>query len=72
MPVTDADTTEAAILSRVIDPTQPTFDPEAARAILALDFSPEDKTRYGRCRHLNRHRKGRSDAAIVHRHGSWL
>ena len=39
MHVTDAGTSEVAILSRVIDPDKPTFAAEAARAILALDFS---------------------------------
>ncbi len=42
---TDAATSEVAILSRVIDPDKPTLVPEAARAILALDFSRADKER---------------------------
>jgi hypothetical protein len=36
---------ESAILSRVLEPDKPTFSAAAARAILDLDFSPEDKDR---------------------------
>ncbi|HJT76515.1 MAG TPA: hypothetical protein VJ739_04870 [Gemmataceae bacterium] len=38
-------TSELAILSRVLEPEKPTFSPAAARQILALDFSPDDKER---------------------------
>ena len=40
-----ANTSEAAILSRVVEPDKPTLSPRAARDILALDFSPADKDR---------------------------
>jgi hypothetical protein len=36
---------EAAILSRVLEPDKPMLSPEAARELLALDFSPADKDR---------------------------
>jgi hypothetical protein len=42
---TETSTSEVAILSRVIEPEKATFAPEAARAILALDFNAEDKNR---------------------------
>ncbi len=34
---------EAAILDRMVKPDQPTFSPEAARALLEFDFDPIDK-----------------------------
>ena len=34
---------DVAILSRVLEPDKPTLSPQAARAILALDFAPADK-----------------------------
>ena len=37
--------TEAAILSRVIDPATPSLVPEAARSILKLDFQAKDQER---------------------------
>jgi hypothetical protein len=45
MPLSDASTSEVAILSRVLEPDKPTLSPEAARALLALDFSRADKER---------------------------
>jgi hypothetical protein len=45
MQLSDASTSEVAILSRVVEPDKPTLSPEAARALLALDFSPADKAR---------------------------
>ncbi len=42
---TSSDTGEAAILDRIVQPDQPTLSPEAARGILALDFSQADKER---------------------------
>jgi hypothetical protein len=36
-------TSDAAILARVLEPKKPTFPVQAARAILALDFSESDK-----------------------------
>jgi hypothetical protein len=41
----DVDTSDVAILSRVIEPDKPTLSREAARAILALDFTQADKER---------------------------
>jgi len=38
-------TSEIAILSRVLEPEEPTFSPEAARSILAMDFGPQDRER---------------------------
>lgn len=38
-------TTELAIWGRVLDAETPTFTPEAARAIIALDFPQADKDR---------------------------
>jgi hypothetical protein len=40
-----ANASEVAILSRVLEPDQPTLPPEAARALLALEFGPADKER---------------------------
>jgi hypothetical protein len=36
---------EAVILSRVIEPEKPNMPPEAARALLELDFGAEDRAR---------------------------
>lgn len=36
---------DAEILSRVIDPAQPTLSPEAANSILALTFAEQDRRR---------------------------
>jgi hypothetical protein len=40
-----ANTSEVAILRRVLEPDKPTFSAQAARDILALDFRPTDKER---------------------------
>jgi len=45
MHLSNADTSEVAILSRVLEPDKPTLAPKAAHALLALDFSPADKDR---------------------------
>jgi hypothetical protein len=37
--------TEAAILSRILEPNMPSFSPNGARDILALDFPQDDKVR---------------------------
>jgi hypothetical protein len=39
------DTSEAAIFSRLLEPENATMPPEAARSILALDFSQVDRDR---------------------------
>lgn len=39
------DTTEVAILNRMLRPDAPTFSSEGARDILALDFDPADRDR---------------------------
>lgn len=36
---------DAAILRRIVEPQKPTFSVAASRAILALDFSADDKDR---------------------------
>ena len=45
MHTTRIDTSEAAIFSRVIEPEKVMLSPDAARAILALDFPPADRQR---------------------------
>jgi hypothetical protein len=45
MHVSQAGTSEVSILNRIFRPDAPTFSPEAARDILALDFDEADKTR---------------------------
>ena len=45
MPATHADTSEVSILNRILRPNTPTFSPEAAQDILALDFDQVDKDR---------------------------
>lgn len=50
MQVGHADTSEVSILNRILRPNAPTFSPEAARDILALDFDQADKDRM---RHLS-------------------
>jgi len=36
---------EATILRRLIEPRKPTLPPEAAKAILGLEFAPQDRAR---------------------------
>jgi hypothetical protein len=43
MELTHGNSSEAAILSRIVEPDQPTFNVELARAILAMDFNQADK-----------------------------
>jgi hypothetical protein len=45
MQVSHADNSEVSILNRILRPKTPTFSPEAARDILALDFDQADKDR---------------------------
>lgn len=45
MTTMQTDTSEAAIFSRVFEPKKATLSIDAARAILALDFRPEDRQR---------------------------
>ena len=45
MQISQLDTSELAILSRVLEPAKPTFPVAAARAILDLDFNSTDKAR---------------------------
>jgi hypothetical protein len=45
MQLSRADTSEVGILSRVLGPDKPALSPEAARDLLALDFSAADKAR---------------------------
>jgi hypothetical protein len=45
MPVTRTRNSEVSILNRILRPNEPTFSPEAAQDILALDFEPADKDR---------------------------
>jgi hypothetical protein len=42
---TSIDATDVAILGRVLQPDKPTLPPEAARALLALEFGQEDRER---------------------------
>ena len=43
MQMSRVNASEVAILSRVLEPERPTLSPQAARDILALDFSLADK-----------------------------
>src|SRR5712691_8722438 len=45
MSATETNSTEYAIWSRLLQPGKPTFSPDVARAVLALDFPPEEKAR---------------------------
>jgi hypothetical protein len=45
MQLSQSDSSEVAILSRVLEPDKPMLSPTAARELLALDFSPADKDR---------------------------
>jgi hypothetical protein len=48
MPTAPPSRNEAAILGRIFGPGEPTFPPEAARALLELDFRAEDRDRMRR------------------------
>src|SRR4051812_8154152 len=45
MATTHTDASEVSILNRILRPDAPTFSPETARDILALDFDQSDKER---------------------------
>jgi hypothetical protein len=45
MQLSHDNTSEVAILTRVLEPDKPSLSPQAARDILALDFGPADKDR---------------------------
>jgi hypothetical protein len=45
MAATHSDISEVSILNRILQPNAPTFSPEAAHDILALDFDQADKER---------------------------
>jgi hypothetical protein len=45
MHTTHPSTSEVAIFSRILEPDQATLPAAAARALLALSFSPDDQTR---------------------------
>ncbi len=48
MELSNVSASELAILSRILEPDNPTFSPEAARAILDFDFNQADKDRMRR------------------------
>lgn len=48
------ESTEMAIFRRVVDPEQPFLSPDAAAAILRLDFSPADRARMNALAEKNR------------------
>lgn len=45
MQLSRQNTSEVAILSRILEPNKPSLSPQAARDILALDFGAADKER---------------------------
>ena len=45
MHLSHAGNSEVSILNRILRPKSPTFSPEAARDVLALDFNQADKDR---------------------------
>jgi len=51
------ETSEMAILRRIVDPEQPFLSDEAARAILRLDFSAADRARMNQLAAKNREGK---------------
>ncbi len=51
------ETSEMAILRRIVDPEQPFLSGEAAQAILRLDFSAADRTRMNQLAAKNREGK---------------
>lgn len=51
------ETSEMAILRRIIEPEQPFLSAEAARAILRLDFNAADRTRMNQLAAKNREGK---------------
>ncbi len=45
MSAVSTESNEVSILNRILGPDAPTFSPEGAKDILALDFDPTDKDR---------------------------
>jgi len=62
MRVSHAGNSEVSILNRILRPNAPTFSPEAAQDILALDFDQADKERM---RQLSARGKGTSLISTV-------
>lgn len=54
MSLATAETSEMAILRRIIDPEQPLLSTEAARVLLRLDFNVDDRTRMNQLAAKNR------------------
>jgi hypothetical protein len=54
MPSATVETSEMAILRRVVNPEEPFLSAEAARAILRLDFHTDDRTRMNQLAAKNR------------------
>jgi hypothetical protein len=54
MPLATAETSEMAILRRIVDPEQPFLSAEAARVLLRLDFNADDRTRMNQLAAKNR------------------
>jgi hypothetical protein len=54
MSLATAETSEMAILRRVVDPEQPFLSAEAAQALLRLNFSADDRTRMNQLAAKNR------------------
>jgi len=54
MPLATAETSEMAILRRIVDPEQPFLSAEAAQVLLRLDFNADDRTRMNQLAAKNR------------------
>ena len=54
MSLATAETSEMAILQRIVDPEQPFLSAEAARVLLRLDFNTDDRTRMNQLAAKNR------------------
>ena len=54
MSLATAETSEMAILRRIVDPEQPFLSAEAARVLLRLDFNADDRTRMNQLAAKNR------------------
>jgi hypothetical protein len=54
MSLATAETSEIAILRRIVDPEQPFLSAEAARVLLRLDFNTDDRTRMNQLAAKNR------------------
>jgi hypothetical protein len=54
MPLATAETSEMAILRRIVDPEQPFLSAEAAQVLLRLDFNANDRTRMNQLAAKNR------------------